>query len=68
MKPGDLVVVEGFTSVLEAVGRVGIILEIFVKDKAAWVLLPGVGKEYINLNSLKLLTEVKDEVQNEEKK
>lgn len=56
MQPGDLVRVDGFTSVVEAAGKIGIILEIFVKDNSAWVLFPGIGKEYINLKSLTKLS------------
>ena len=56
MQPGDLVRVDGFTSAIDAAGKIGIILEIFVKDNTAWVLFPGIGKEYISLKSLTKLT------------
>ena len=52
MNEGDLVTVNGFTSVLDVAGKTGIILEIFVKDQAAWVLFPGTGKVYVALSSL----------------
>ena len=52
MKKGDIVKVSGFTSVLDVQGEIGLIIEIFVKDNAAWVLFPGTGKVYVNLNSL----------------
>jgi hypothetical protein len=53
MKVGDVVIVSGFTSVLDITNQIGLVLEIFVKDEAAWVLFPGAGKVYVNLNSLK---------------
>tara|TARA_R110001592_G_scaffold275122_1_gene542079 strand:+ start:547 stop:717 length:171 start_codon:yes stop_codon:yes gene_type:complete len=53
MKIGDLVIVSGFTSVLGISNQIGLVLEIFVKDNAAWVLFPNVGKSYVNLSSLK---------------
>jgi len=56
MQIGDLVTVSGFTSVLDVSNQIGLILEIFVKDSAAWVLFPGIGKAYINLSSLKKVT------------
>ena len=52
MKKGDIVKVSGFTSVLDVQGEIGLIIEIFVKDNAAWVLFPGTGKVYVNLSSL----------------
>ena len=52
MKKGDVVRVSGFTSVLDVQGEIGLIVEIFVKDNAAWVLFPGTGKVYISLSSL----------------
>ena len=63
MKKGDLVKVSGFTSVVDVADQIGLILEVFVKDNAAWVLFPSSGKVYINLNSLKKISEEKNEKQ-----
>ena len=52
MKKGDIVKVSGFTSVLDVQFQIGLIIEMFVKDNAAWVLFPGTGKVYISLSSL----------------
>ena len=52
MKNGDVVRVSGFTSVLDVQFQIGLIIEMFVKDNAAWVLFPGAGKVYISLSSL----------------
>ena len=56
MKAGDIVKVSGFTSVLDVVDQVGLVLEVFVKDKSAWVLFPVVGKAYISLDALEKLS------------
>jgi len=61
MKEGDLVQVTGFTSVIDAIDQIGIILEIFVNDNAAWVLFPSIGKQYIGLKSLTILNKGNNE-------
>ena len=57
MKPGDLIKVSGKTSVNFAEGKIGIIIQLFVKDNAAWVLLPGIGKKYIKISALTKIQE-----------
>ena len=72
MKQGDIVTVTGFTSAFTSSSRgdnledginvfdiskeIGIIIEIFDSDNAAWVFFPSVGKVYVNINSLKKIT------------
>lgn len=72
MKQGDIVSVSGFTAAFAASSRwsdledgtnvfdvskeIGIIIEVFDTDNAAWVFFPSVGKVYINLNALKKIT------------
>lgn len=67
MKVGDLVLVHGIAPMIDDDGAVqndgcvGIVLKLFVKDKTALVLFPSIGKQYVNLYSLKLLNENKNE-------
>ena len=61
IQQGDLVQVTGFTSVIDAIDQIGIILEVFVNDNAAWILFPSIGKQYINLKSLTLLNKDNNE-------
>ena len=72
MKQGDIVTVIGFTSAftssnktdnlkdsgkdLDISKEIGIILEVFDTDDAAWVFFPSVGKVYIKIKSLKKIT------------
>ena len=43
-------------NVFDVSKEIGIIIEVFDTDNAAWVFFPSVGKVYINLNSLKKIT------------
>ena len=72
MKQGDIVTVIGFTSAFTSANKtdnlkdsskdldiskeIGIILEVFDTDDAAWVFFPSVGKVYIKIKSLKKIT------------
>lgn len=57
MKEGDLVEVAGITSVIDAIGQTGIIIQIFVNDDAAYVLFGSIGKKYISLKALRKIKE-----------
>ena len=72
VKQGDIVTVIGFTSAFTSANKkdnledgaksldiskeIGIVLEVFDTDNAAWVFFPSVGKVYVKIEALEKIT------------